>query len=166
MTNLPPRPVVVVAPDVRVTWPLRHHAVVPRGRLDRSRLVASLLVVVALFMIAYGFASANTGDRALEVTDPAIETVSPKPGDEQVDRHQTITIDLAPGHRGLLSVNGQEVGVYDIDNTGTTSSGALYEARFDAALNTVTFTPRDGATVESLPPGRNTGFCGESGSNM
>jgi len=138
---------------------VRHHAGVSSGRrrIQPRRLFVSLLVVAGLFLIAYGFASATTGDKAVEITDPAIERVDPLPGAEQVGVHQTITADLAPGYRGILIVNGQEIGVIDDFNTGTTSSAAAYDTRYDPALNTLTYTPQEGATVPNLQPGaRNT----------
>jgi hypothetical protein len=125
-------------------------------KIDRTRVVLSLLVAVAIVMIVYGFASAETGDRAVQITDPGVENVYPQPG-AIVLRQSEIGADLATGYRGVLIVDGQEIPTFDLVATdGTTSSGATFDAVFDPAQNTVSFTPKKGATVEALSPDRHT----------
>jgi hypothetical protein len=125
-------------------------------KIDRTRVVLSLLVAVALVMIVYGFASADTGDSAVQITDPGVESVYPKPG-AIVLRQSEIGADLATGYRGVLIVDGQEIPTFDLVATdGTASSGATFDAVFDPAQNTVSFTPKKGATIEALSPDRHT----------
>jgi hypothetical protein len=125
-------------------------------RIDRTRLVMSLLIGAALVLIVYGFASATTGDEAVRITDAAVEQVYPAPG-AIVLRQSEIRADLAPGYRGVLIVDGQEIPTYDLVATdGTVSSGATFDGVFDLAQNTVSFTPKKGATIEALSPDRHT----------
>jgi hypothetical protein len=125
-------------------------------RVDRSLLVMSLLIAGGLVLIVLAFSTAVTGDKAVGITDSAVEAVYPQPG-ALVLRQSEIRADLAPGYRGVLIVDGQEIPTFDLVATdGTASSGATFDAVFDPAQNTVSFTPRSGATIEVLSPGRHT----------
>lgn len=124
--------------------------------IDRRRFALSLLVAAALVMIIYGFASATTGDSAVKITDAAVEGVFPEPG-AIVLRQSEIRLDLVTGYRGVLIVDGQEIPTYDLVATdGSESTDPTFDAVFDAALNTVSFTPKVGATIEALSPDRHT----------
>jgi hypothetical protein len=127
---------------------------VARRRFDVFRLLLSLGLAGGLVLIVWGFASARTGDADVEISDAAVEAVFPKPG-SIVLRQSEIRIDLATGYTGVLVVNNQEIPTYTL-NTGQTNAGAAFDAVFDPALNTVSFTPKPGATIEYLPPDRNT----------
>jgi len=125
-----------------------------RRRLELRRLGATLLIAGALALIVYGFASAQTGDQAVEITDPAIERVLPLPG-ALVLRQSQVGADLAPGYRGVLIIDGQEIPTQDAQATGDANSDVTvnYDAVFDLAQNTVLFLPRQGATIEQFAPG-------------
>jgi hypothetical protein len=125
-------------------------------RLDKQRLILSAVLAVALGLILYGVLSAETGERAVRITDAAIEGVFPKPGDI-VLRQSEVRVDLASGYRGILVIDGQEIPTFDLVATdGGASSGAQFDAVFDPALNTVSFTPKVGATIEAFAPDRHT----------
>ena len=136
-----------------VTWPP-----VARRLLDVRRLGVSLAIAAALALIVYGFASAQTGDDAVEITDPAIERVLPLPG-ALVLRQSQIGADLAAGYRGVLIIDGQEIPTQDAQAPGVANNDVAvnYDAVFDLAQNTVLFLPRQGATIEQFaaggPPG-------------
>src|SRR5215218_4148221 len=132
-----------------VTW-----APVARHLLDVRRLGVSVLIAAALALIIYGVASAETGDDAVEITDPAIERVLPMPN-ALVLRQSQVGADLAPGYRGVLIIDGQEIPTQDAQAPGTANSDATvnYDAVFDLAQNTVLFLPREGATIEQFAPG-------------
>lgn len=125
-----------------------------RRRVELRRLGASLLIAGALALIIYGFATAQTGDDAVEITDPAIERVLPLPG-ALVLRQSQIGADLATGYRGVLIIDGQEIPTQDAQATGDANSDVTvnYDAVFDLAQNTVLFLPRQGATIEQFAPG-------------
>jgi len=127
---------------------------VARHLLDVRRLGVSVLIAAALALIIYGFASAETGDDAVEITDPAIERVLPMPN-ALVLRQSQVGADLAPGYRGVLIIDGQEIPTQDAQAPGAANSDATvnYDAVFDLAQNTVLFLPREGATIEQFAPG-------------
>jgi hypothetical protein len=131
-----------------------------RRRLpDWRRVAASLVVVLALGLIALGFASGQTGDPNLLITDPAIEAVFPLPDSPVVPPQTQILVDLAPGYRGELKLDGQLLSTQDLNppvvEPGQTVPVATFspgvaDVTFDSALNTLTFTPRVGTSVDEL----------------
>jgi len=129
-------------------------AAVARRPLDVRRLGVSLVIAGALALIIYGFASAQTGDDAVEITDPAIERVLPLPG-ALVLRQSQVGADLATGYRGVLIIDGQEIPTQDAQAPGAANNDVAvnYDAVFDLAQNTVLFLPRQGATIEEFAPG-------------
>jgi hypothetical protein len=96
---------------------MRLNALVANRRLDLRRLGASALIAGALALIIYGFASAETGDQAVEINDPAIERVIPAPG-SLVLRQSQVGADLAPGYRGVLVIDGNELPTDDSHRPG------------------------------------------------
>jgi hypothetical protein len=124
----------------------------PKRRLDWRRIVLSLVVVAALGMIAFGFALAETGDQNRRIDDAAVERAIPSPG-SLVLRQSTVGVDLAPGYRGVLVIDGQEIPTYDLVGGEESATGAVFDAQFDPAQNTVYFTPREGSTIEKFAPG-------------
>ena len=114
----------------------------------------SVVIAAALALIVWGFASAETGDDAVEITDPAIERVLPMPN-ALVLRQSQVGADLAPGYRGVLIIDGQEIPTQDAQAPGAANSDVAvnYDAVFDLAQNTVLFLPREGATIEQFAPG-------------
>jgi hypothetical protein len=132
---------------------MRFNGLVANRRLDVRRLGASLLIAGALALIVYGFASAQTGDQAVEINDPGIERVIPSPG-SLVLRQSQVGADLAPGYRGVLVIDGNELPTDDITTTGAaTSAGPITGAQFDPAQNTVLYLPREGAVLPEFAPG-------------
>jgi hypothetical protein len=129
-------------------------AAVARRLFDARRLGLSLVIAVALALIIYGFASAETGDDDPGITDPAIERVLPMPG-ALVLRQSQIGADLATGYRGVLIIDGQEIPTQDAQAPGSANNDVAvnYDAVFDLAQNTVLFLPREGATIEEFAPG-------------
>lgn len=122
-------------------------------RIDNRRLVLSLVIAAALVALWFAVSSADTGETTLGPKDPAIETISPRP-DELVLRQTEIVVDLAPGYTGDLYVDSQQIPVVDVVNDENSAGPTVrLDAVFDPALNTIAFTPREGATIEELTPG-------------
>jgi hypothetical protein len=121
--------------------------------LSWRKVGVSALVAVAIGLIVAGFATGVHGDAAI-VLPPEVEQVVPKPGD-LVLRQSEVGIDLKPGYRGVLVIDGQEIGTTDLssDATQAAPAGAPHDAVFDPAQNTVHFQPRQGATIEEFAPG-------------
>jgi hypothetical protein len=139
-------------------WPRRGRETVvlmavALSRLDTPRLVRSLVIAAALVGLWFAFTRGVSGETGQGPKDPAIETISPRP-DELVLRQTQVVVDLAAGYRGDLFVDGQQIPVVDAVNDD--SPGGEFgraDAVFDPALNTITFTPREGATIEELTTG-------------
>jgi hypothetical protein len=132
---------------------MRFNGTVANRPLDLRRLGASLLIAGALALIIYGFASAETGDQAVEINDPAIERVIPAPG-SLVLRQSQVGADLAPGYRGVLVIDGNELPTEDVQTAGgNPNAGPISGAQFDPALNTVLYLPREGAVLPDFAPG-------------
>jgi len=122
-------------------------------RIDTRRLVLSLVISAALVGLWFAVTSADTGVTTLGPKDPAIETISPKP-DELVLRQTEVVVDLAPGYTGDLYVDSQQIPVVDAVNDDNPDEVTVrLDAVFDPALNTISFTPKEGATIEELTPG-------------
>jgi hypothetical protein len=123
-------------------------------RVELRRLGIAAVVAVALALIVYGFASAQTGDQAVEISDPAIERVLPLPG-SLVLRQSQVGADLAPGYTGVLIIDGQEIPTQNAQAPGQANSDAAVnvDAVFDLSQNTILFLPRQGATIEEFAPG-------------
>ena len=126
----------------------------PRKSRDVHRIIGAVVIGVALALIIWGFASAQSGDKAVRINDPAIERVLPQPG-EIVLRQSQVGVDLAPGYRGVLIIDGQEIPTTDVptgSNPDPNAKGNL-DAQFDPTQNTVLFVPKKGATIEEFTPG-------------
>jgi len=131
-----------------------------RRRIDGPKLAISLGVVVAIALFVVGFSMARTGDEATPlITDPAVERVIPQQG-ALVLRQSQVGIDLAPGYRGVLVIDGQELPTSDLVAVDPAAGGTVPAvppgAQFDPAQNTVVFTPREGALIEEFSPGPHT----------
>jgi len=131
-----------------------------RRRLDLRTAGLSLLAAGALALIVLGFASAKTGKQAVTITDPAVERLIPKPGD-LILRQSQVGVDLAPGYRGYLVIDGQVIPTYDVQAPNVspgqnTNVGQPVDARYDPGQNTVLYAPQVGATIEAFSPGPHT----------
>ena len=120
-------------------------------KIDGRRLLLSLIVALAIVGVWFGLTRARTGESGLGTADPAIENVSPRP-DELVLRQTQVVVDLAPGYRGELFIDDQQVPVVDGVNDGSGAVAGAVDAVFDPALNTITFTPTVGGTIEEFEP--------------
>jgi hypothetical protein len=127
-----------------------------KPRIDWSKLAIAAVATLAIGLILAGFAVAQTGDdRAPKITDVAVEQVFPQDGD-LVLRQSQVGVDLAPGYRGVLIIDGQELPTTDlvaIDPATGAQPAPVVDAQYDPAQNTVLFTPREGAAIESFAPG-------------
>ena len=121
-----------------------------RVRLDRRRLVLSLVVAAAL--VGFWFAITGAETEPERKLPTAIETVSPADG-ALVLRQTQVVVDLAPGYRGKLFIDGQEIPVVERLNEGSAGDEPTpIDAVFDPAQNTITFTPTVGATIPEFAP--------------
>jgi hypothetical protein len=130
---------------------VRHDALV--RHLDKRRLGVSLVVVVGLGSIVYGFASAETGNDC--ISDKAsIERIEPGCGD-RILRQSEVGVDLKAGLRGALTIDGVAIPTFDV-NTATPSDADRLKAQYDQGTGTVLFTPRPGSVIEEFTAGQHT----------
>jgi len=129
-----------------------------RRRIDWRRVLVSLLAVFALGLIVLGFTRASTGDPNDKITDPAIEALYPLPDSPVVPPQSQIVADLAAGYRGEMKLDGQLLSTQDLQPTTGVPGDApvatlppnTADVVFDNALNTLTFTPREGTSVDEF----------------
>jgi hypothetical protein len=120
-------------------------------RLDKRRLIVSLLVTLGLGSIVYGFASAQTGNDC--ITDKeSIERIEPGCGD-RILRQSEVGADLKAGLRGTLTIDGIELPTFDVNLATPTDEDRLM-AQFDQGTGTILFTPRPGALIEQFTAGQ------------
>jgi hypothetical protein len=136
---------------VAVTTPL------PPGWTRRQRLVFGAVLAVGLALIGFGLSRSVTGDAATKPTDVAIERLIPKPGDSLQVNQDTVGIDLQTGYRGELTIDGQAIPIFDLNQSqSATPFDKQLSAQYDEGQGTILFTPREGATIEAFSPGRHT----------
>lgn len=128
-------------------------------RFDWVRLGIGVVAILAVTAIVLGFALAQTGEEAeVPISDEAVERVFPQQGD-LVLRQSQVGVDLAPGYRGVLIIDGVELPTTDLVAVDPSEGGrpvVAADAQFDLAQNTITFLPREGASIEDLEPGEHT----------
>jgi hypothetical protein len=116
-------------------------------------LLVSLLVVVGIGSIVYGFASAQTGNDC--ITDKeSIERIEPGCGD-RILRQSEVGADLKAGLRGSLNIDGVDIPTFDV-NTGTPSDADRLKAQYDQGTGTILFSPRPGGQIEEFTAGQHT----------
>lgn len=132
----------------------------PRRRINVPMFLASLGIALGMVLIVIGFRSASVGRDAVRLP-PEIEQLNPGDGD-QVLRQSRIFVDLIGGYEGLLVVNGIELPVVRLDQLTTVDGqmpapGEQVELPpvvvYEPGNATLTFTPVEGAPIESFQPG-------------
>lgn len=132
-----------------------------RRRLDRSLLLASLVIATGLTLIIFGFISAQTGDDGIDRPE-AIESVQPVENAIQVLQQDQIIVDLQSGYEGRLVVDGIElpttiIGQSDVDPGVQAEPGQQIDlpttAVFDPGNAVLSFQPVEGALIETFTEG-------------
>ena len=127
------------------------------SRFSLMNVGMTLIAAAALGMVVLGFMSATTGDASTTINDPAVERVIPHPGD-LVLRQSEVGIDLAPGYRGVLVIDGQELPTFDITANDKVAPGTvlgqILDTKYDPGQSTLLFSPQVGSTIEAFSPGR------------
>jgi hypothetical protein len=130
------------------------HAI--RRRVSIEKLLVSFGLALGVVLIVYGFATARTGRDAQGLPDE-IESISPAKGD-QVLRQSAIEVDLIPGYRGVLIIDGEELPVVDLEGSATAGPGETINAditatKFEPGNNTLTYQPQKGAPIAQFATG-------------
>ena len=93
---------------------------VPRRRIDVKLLLASLGIAAGIVMVVAGVRASVTGSD--EQNLPAeIEAIDPVRGATQVPQQSNVFIDLSPGYRAVLSIDGIEIPTVSIDGDGSSA---------------------------------------------
>jgi hypothetical protein len=143
--------------------PLDAEAAAParRRRLDRGELIACFVIACGIVLIAWGMASAITGDDGIDRPD-AIEELSPVENALQVFQQEQVVVDLQFGYEAVLVIDGIElpterIGEFSGDLTPETAGQQISTpptAVFDPGNSIISFRPTEGALIESFDEGR------------
>lgn len=109
----------------------------------RFKIVAALVVTVAVGLLIYAFVGIDDGgeDPVLQGGDRAVvENLIPR-RNAQVPQQSTVGIDLVTGWDGTLIVDGVEI--------------PRPQLQLTPEIGLIEFTPSDGAAVEQLESGEN-----------
>jgi hypothetical protein len=118
-----------------------------------------MVIAFGLTLIGWGLVVSQSSADANPLP-AAIESVEPVTGAVQVLQQARVFVDLAPGHRGYLIVDGIELELVDIADEVPPQAAPGQQislppvAIYEPGNNTITFTPTEGAQIESLDSGR------------
>ena len=137
-----------------------------RRRLDPKLLLASLGIAFGVFVVIVGISRAVTGREQQQLPDE-IEAIAPIRGATQVLSQSQVFVDLLPGYEMVLVLNGLELPTFSLADIAASTSvpgggGQVSEVLLPPAAikepgnNTLTYTPAEGAPIESFDTGLNT----------
>lgn len=132
-----------------------------RRRIDKTLLGASLVIAIGLSLVLRGLFVGVTADERAGLPDQ-IESVLPVPNAVQVLSQSSIFVDLESGYTGVLVIDGEEIETVGVDEVAGVQAEPgqqvdLPPATIYAPGNaTLTFTPTEGAPVETLATGEHT----------
>ena len=140
--------------------PVDHHdgLLTRLRRVDRKLLLASLALAIGVVFIALGLLRAVTGDDVTNLPS-AIDSIRPGPDDEQVLQQTQVTVDLAEGYEGELTVDGVALPTVRLDQLSPidVEPGQQIEVPpgtvFEPGNGTLRFTPAEGTAIETFDPG-------------
>ncbi len=133
-----------------------------KRRIDKQSLIVSVGVAAGVVLIAMGLNSGTTGREAQKI--PAvIERMSPGPGDQVVQQAQ-VSVDFVDGYEASLTIDGIILDTTRLDELTDPSKpvkpGAQVElpptAIFDPGNYIISYTPQDGAPIETFSQGKHT----------
>lgn len=130
-------------------------------RFDKGLLVACFVIASGVALIAWGLASAITGDDGIDRPE-AIEDLSPVENALQAFEQQQIVVDLEFGYEAVLVIDGIElpterIGEFSGDLSPDSAGQQVSTpptAVFDPGNAIISFRPTDGAPIESFDEGR------------
>ncbi len=135
--------------------------VVPKRRLDRGLLIASLVIACGLLLVIFGVTTALTGNDGVDRPE-AIESLQPVENAVQVLQQERVVVDLEAGYEARLIIDGIElpttvIGQSDVDPFEQPAPGQQVDlpttAVFDPGNAVISFQPVEGALIESFTEG-------------
>jgi hypothetical protein len=132
-----------------------------RRRIDKTMLAVSFVVAVGLVLVVRGLFVGISADERAALPD-LIDSVSPVPDAVQVLSQSNVVVDLASGHTGVIVIDGVEIETVDVGQLGdlAVEPGQQVELPpvtiYEPGNATLTFTPTDGAPIETFESGEHT----------
>ena len=131
-------------------------------KLDPKLLLASMGISAGIVLFVTGLNTGLTGRDATNLPD-AIENISPGQG-ERVLRQSQIIVDVVEGYEATMFIDGIELPTTRLDELVTSGTapapGAQIDlpptAIYDPGNFTISFTPQQGAPIESFSQGEHT----------
>jgi hypothetical protein len=135
-----------------------------RGRrIDKSRLILSMLAAVGVALILFGVLGSVTGRTQSSLPDE-IERITPSLGDKVLNQTNVLA-DFIAGYGARMEIDGLAIPQYTTfqeepggESTDVTAPPPTIAdptaARFDLGTNTLSFQPRPGAVIERFEVGR------------
>ncbi len=129
-----------------------------RRRIDKTLLLVSAVIGIGLTLVVRGLLLGVTGDDRADLP-PQIERITPVPEATQVLSQSNIFVDLAPGHTGVLIVDGVEIETVNIAEISNDQVEPGQQVRvpsvtvYEPGNATLTFTPSAGAPITELVEG-------------
>ncbi len=129
-----------------------------RRRVDPALLLISAVIAIGLVLVTRGFLVSVTGDERSDL--PAtIESVTPVPDAEQALAQTNVFVDLAPGHTGVLVIDGVEIPTVDLSEVQASPVEPGEQVSvppvtvFEPGNSTLTYTPSSNGPVPRFEPG-------------
>lgn len=126
-----------------------------------GRVAVSMLIALGFIIVFLGISKSVTGKDAQKLPE-LIESIQPVRNASQIQRQESIVVDLAEGYTGTLEVNTvllETVSLSDVSNDGVEDGSQIALPKttiFEPGNYTLTFTPSEGAAIEDYLTGINT----------
>lgn len=121
-------------------------------------MVASAVIAIGLVMVVVGLSRGDTSQSKL--LPEGIESIDPVRSAVGVPNQTHVFVDLVPGMRGVLIIDGIEPEVIDLGDVVIPEGGeqiALPPATiYEAGNATLTYQPSKGAPIEKFEQGQHT----------
>jgi len=136
-------------------------AVLERFRVDKSLVIACLVVAIGVTFVARGVLGGVTGDDRANLPD-AVESVIPVPDAVQTLSQASVYVDLVGDYTGELEIDGVPIETVDIGDIAVANPEPGQQVAlppvtiYESGNATLTFTPSAGAPIEAFTSGRHT----------
>lgn len=124
-----------------------------RDAFTMRRLVISLVLAAAVFILIVGFTSSVDQKPKVSLRPKEVLSVQPGEGDPVTLRQTPISAQLDTAFTGRLRVDGRDIPIDQIDGP-VVGVNASAPAKGTAGLNVFTFAPAAGKEITRLAPGR------------
>ena len=128
----------------------------PRWRVDKTLLIAAIVVGLGLALVVRGLLISVTGDARAHLPD-AVERVDPVPEATQVLSQTNVFVDLVPGYTGSLTIDGVALETAEMPPAEPGQQMSIPPTVvYEPGNATLTFTPSDVAAITEFDEGVHT----------